>query len=48
MKKYCPNCYTDFETEELTCPQCGTELEDPYTEEEDNELLELLMNEIRV
>ena len=46
MIKYCPACYTEFETEDLVCPQCGTRLEDPYTEDEQDELLELLMNEI--
>lgn len=47
MVKYCPACYTEFETEDLVCPQCGTRLEDPYTEDEADEMLELLLNEIR-
>lgn len=47
MKKYCSSCYMDFETEESLCPQCGEKLEEPFTEEEDAEMLELLMNEIR-
>lgn len=47
MLKYCPGCYTEFETEENLCPQCGTKLEDPFTEEESEEMLELLFNEIR-
>lgn len=48
MIKYCPSCYIEMETEELVCPQCGTKLEDPFTEEESDEMLELLMKEIRV
>lgn len=47
MMKYCPSCYMEVETEELVCPQCGTALEEPFTQEEDEEMLELLMNEIR-
>lgn len=47
MLKYCPNCYTEFETEDEVCPQCGTKLEDPYTDEEAEEMLELLMTNIR-
>lgn len=47
MKKYCPNCYTEFETEAEVCPQCGTRLEDPYTEDEFEEMLEMLQS-IRV
>lgn len=47
MLKYCATCYIEIETEELICPQCGSKLEDPFTEEEAEEMLELLMNEIR-
>ncbi|MCB6993805.1 hypothetical protein LI177_09965 [bacterium 210820-DFI.6.37] len=47
MLKYCSNCYTEFETEESVCPQCGTKLEEPYTDEEADEILELLFKEIR-
>ncbi|MCQ4636671.1 hypothetical protein NE619_08010 [Anaerovorax odorimutans] len=47
MIKYCSSCYTEFETEETVCPQCGTKLEDPFTDDESEEMLELLMNEIR-
>ncbi len=48
MLKYCSTCYIEIETEELVCPQCGTKLEEPFTDEESDEMLELLMNEIRV
>lgn len=48
MIKYCPNCYIEIETDELVCPQCGAKLEEPFTAEEDEEMLELLMNEMRV
>ena len=47
MLKYCPVCYTGFETEENVCPQCGSPLKKPLTEEESEEWLELLMTEIR-
>lgn len=47
MLKYCPTCYMEFETEDSVCPQCGTKLKDPYTEEEAEQILELLMTEIR-
>ncbi len=47
MLKYCPACYIEIETEETVCPQCGTDLEEPFTEEESDEMLELLMNVIR-
>lgn len=43
MLKYCSVCYTEFETEENVCPQCGGPLKKPLTEE----WLELLMTEIR-
>lgn len=42
MIKYCPACYEEFETEDETCPKCGTALEDPMSEEEQNEYVELL------
>ena len=44
MLKYCPVCYTEFETEENVC---GGPLKKPLTEEESEEWLELLMTEIR-
>lgn len=47
MLKYCPTCYIEIETEDEVCPQCGTALEEPYTDEESEEMLELLMNVIR-
>lgn len=47
MMKYCPACYVEFETEDIVCPECGTKLEDPYTDEESEEMLELLMTRIQ-
>ena len=47
MKKYCPGCYTEYETEDTICPQCATKLEDPLTDEEAEQMLEFLMKEIR-
>lgn len=47
MLKYCPSCYTEIDTEETLCPECGTPLKKAMTEEESEEWLELLMNEIR-
>lgn len=42
MIKYCPACYEEFETEDSVCPQCGTALEEPLTDEESEEYLEML------
>ncbi len=50
MLKYCPSCYTESEVpeQETVCPHCGGKLEEPFTEEEDEEMMEMLMTMIRV
>jgi len=40
-KMYCPSCYKDYYTEKDKCPVCGCELQEPYTEEEEEELAEI-------
>lgn len=50
MLKYCPSCYTEVEAEdkENTCPHCGGKLDKPFTQEEDDEMMELLMTMIQM
>ncbi len=42
-RMYCPRCYTDRFVDSRICPVCGTQLEEPMTEDEEDEMMEILM-----
>lgn len=50
MLKYCPSCYTEVEVDDKVtkCPHCGEKLDTPFTQEEDDEMMELLMTMIQM
>ena len=41
-KRFCPVCYMNYEVTTNVCPECGTQMEEPMTEEEEAELMEVL------
>lgn len=42
-RMYCPRCYADRFVDSRICPVCGTKLEEPMTEDEEDEMMEILM-----
>lgn len=43
-KMYCPCCYQEYYVFGNTCPKCGTLLEQPLSDEEAEEYMEMLFN----
>lgn len=43
-RMYCPRCYSDFYAYNGICPECGAVLEEPLTEEEAEEFMEVLFS----
>ena len=41
-KRFCPACYMNYEVTADICPECGARMEEPMTEDEEAELMELL------
>lgn len=43
-RMYCPRCYSDFYVYNGICPECGAVLEEPLTEDEAEEFMEVLFS----
>ena len=43
-RMYCSRCYSDFYVYDGICPECGAVLEDPLTEDEAEEFMEVLFS----
>ena len=41
-KRFCPACYMNYEVTTNVCPECGTQMQSPMTEDEEAELMEAL------
>lgn len=42
-KRFCPVCYMNYEVTTNICPECGAQMDEPMTEDEEAELLEMLL-----
>lgn len=43
-RMYCPACYEEYLVYGATCPECGAPLEEPLTEDEAAEYLDMLFD----
>ena len=41
-KRFCPVCYMNYEVTTNVCPECGAQMQAPMTEDEEDELMEVL------
>ena len=41
-KRFCPACYMNYEVTADICPECGARMEEPMTEDEEAEMMEVL------
>lgn len=44
IKMFCPACYMNYYSDSSLCPECGTPMEEAMTEDEEDELFEMLMH----